>query len=280
MEESFNPQEFIRILGQELVSEFDKAGIMTHPGAVGAGRETSAKQKLKQILPAGVGVGSGFVIDSFGHTSRQCDIILYEENYALRFCPNSDTDNTYYNCESVIAVGEVKSVVTRKELEDSLEKLSIVKSLQRRDDGTSLRNYLSSQAIAETLKGSRPYEPSKDAKKQIFTFLLCQKFDIKTETIVAVLKEKCTADWLFPNRMISTNGAFYGYLQLGNPIHILTGRKDADSIFNFVDNPLSFNYFVFELLSFISRGNTVELNYSAYLGIDLNATDLKEVLPL
>ncbi len=80
METSFNLKEYIKILGQELVSEFEKAGIMTHPGAVGAGRETSAKQKLKQILPAGVGVGSGFVIDSFGHTSRQCDIILYEEN--------------------------------------------------------------------------------------------------------------------------------------------------------------------------------------------------------
>ena len=37
-----------------------------------------------------------------------------------------DAENTYYNCESVIAVGEVKSVVTRKELEDSLDKLSII----------------------------------------------------------------------------------------------------------------------------------------------------------
>ena len=280
METSFNLKEYIKILGQELVSEFEKAGIMTHPGAVGAGRETSAKQKLKQILPAGVGVGSGFVIDSFGHTSRQCDIILYEENFALRVSPNLDNENTYYNCESVIAVGEVKSVVTRKELEDSLDKLLIVKSLQRKDDGNSLRNYLSSQAIMETFEKSRPYEPKNDARKQIFTFLLCQRFNMTTEMIVSVLKEKCSEDWLFPNRMISTEGAYYGYLQLGNPIQILRGRKDATSLFNFVDNPLSFNYFILELLSFISNANTVALDYSPYLGVNLTTADLKEIEPL
>ena len=258
METSFNLKEYIKILGQELVSEFEKAGIMTHPGAVGAGRETSAKQKLKQILPAGVGVGSGFVIDSFGHTS----------------------ENTYYNCESVIAVGEVKSVVTRKELEDSLDKLLIVKSLQRKDDGNSLRNYLSSQSIMETFEKSRPYEPKNDVRKQIFTFLLCQRFNMTTEMIVSVLKEKCSEDWLFPNRMISTEGAYYGYLQLGNPIQILRGRKDATSLFNFVDNPLSFNYFILELLSFICNANTVVLDYSPYLGVNLTYADLKEIEPL
>ena len=280
MESSFNLKEYIRILGQELVSEFEKAGIMTHPAAVGAGREASAKQKLKQILPAGVGVGSGFVIDSFGHTSRQCDIILYEENFALRVRPNMDAENAYYNCESVIAVGEVKSVVTRQELEDSLDKLSIIKSLQRKDDGNSLRKYLSSQALMETFEKSRPYEPKNDAKKQIFTFLLCQSFNMTTEMIVSILKERCSEHWQYPNRMISTEGAYYGYLQLGNPIHILGGRKDATSLFNFVDNPLSFNYFILELLSFISNANTVALDYSPYLGVSLTSADLKEIEPL
>ena len=47
----------------------------THLHAVGRGRKNSARIKLKNILPAGVGVGSGFVIDSYGNTSQQCDII-------------------------------------------------------------------------------------------------------------------------------------------------------------------------------------------------------------
>ena len=59
------------------VFEFEKAGMTTHPHAVGSGRENSARMKLKNILPAGVGIGSGFVIDSYGNTSQQCDIMLF-----------------------------------------------------------------------------------------------------------------------------------------------------------------------------------------------------------
>ena len=74
MENNFNQRLYIKYLGEELVSEFSRAGMMTQPGAIGSGREQSAKQKLKLILPAGVGIGSGFVIDSYGNTSKQCDI--------------------------------------------------------------------------------------------------------------------------------------------------------------------------------------------------------------
>ena len=81
MNNQFSTQEYIKMLCKELVFEFDKAGMTTHPHAVGSGRENSARMKLKNILPAGVGIGSGFVIDSYGNISQQCDIILYEENF-------------------------------------------------------------------------------------------------------------------------------------------------------------------------------------------------------
>ena len=129
----------------------------------------------------------------------------------------------------------------------------------------------------ETFEESRPYEPKNDAKKQIFTFLLCQRFNMTTEMIVSVLKERCSGDWQYPNRMISTEGAYYGYLQQGKPNQILCGRQGATSFFNFVDNPLSFNYFIYELLSFISAANTVVLDYRPYLGVKLAFTDLKEI---
>ena len=43
MNNQFSTQEYIRMLGKELVFEFDKAGITTHPHAVGSGRENSAR---------------------------------------------------------------------------------------------------------------------------------------------------------------------------------------------------------------------------------------------
>lgn len=136
MNDKFNTKEYVKMLGEELVFEFNKAGMTTHPHAVGGGRENSARMKFKNILPAGVGVGSGFVIDSYGNTSQQCDIILYEENFAMRFIVNEDQANTYYNCESVIAVGEVKSVASMTEVKDAVIKLGKVNQLKRyNDDG-------------------------------------------------------------------------------------------------------------------------------------------------
>ena len=148
MNNQFSTQEYVRMLGKELVFEFDKAGMTTHPHAVGSGRENSARMKLKNILPAGVGVGSGFVIDSFGNTSQQCDIILYEENFSMKFIVNEDQANTYYNCESVIAVGEVKSVASMTEVKDAVKKLSKVNQLKRyNDDGYNYRKYLSATSV-------------------------------------------------------------------------------------------------------------------------------------
>lgn len=44
MQLTFNPKEFVKTLGAELITEFDKAGLATQSSAVGTGRETSVKQ--------------------------------------------------------------------------------------------------------------------------------------------------------------------------------------------------------------------------------------------
>ncbi len=45
-----------------VVNGFDKAGMTTHPHAVGSKRENIVRTKLKNILSARVGIGNGFVI--------------------------------------------------------------------------------------------------------------------------------------------------------------------------------------------------------------------------
>lgn len=77
MENMFNSEDYIKTLGDELVNDFIKAGKSTHPCSVGSGREKALMNKLKSILPHGIGVGSGFVFDSYGNTSAQCDLIIY-----------------------------------------------------------------------------------------------------------------------------------------------------------------------------------------------------------
>ena len=127
----FSVTEYMKILGDELISAFAQGGLAPTPGIKGEARETAVRAKLRQLLPLGIGVGSGFVIDSDGNTSRQLDIVLYEED----ICPvcrlNESHEGSFYPCEGVFAVGEVKSTIGSKETQDIIEKIASVRKLNR-----------------------------------------------------------------------------------------------------------------------------------------------------
>ena len=80
MEKGFDTYEYVKQLGEDLVTAFERSGKYgNHPVEIGTRKEESVIKKLEQILPDGIGIGSGFVIDSYGGISKQCDIVLYEK---------------------------------------------------------------------------------------------------------------------------------------------------------------------------------------------------------
>ena len=83
MDQNFDPDGFIRRIGERLVNEFKDAKAGTTPSTVGSAAEQPVRDQLEQVLPRGIAVGEGFVIDSYGATSRQQDVILYERD----ICP-------------------------------------------------------------------------------------------------------------------------------------------------------------------------------------------------
>jgi len=131
MKNSFNPGEFVRNIGHDLVRDFGRARQATTPELVGDAMEQPVRDRLEQVLPKGIAVGSGCVIDTSGGTSRQMDVVLYEKEQCPVFCINDSPETTYYPCESVLAVGEVKSTIGKKELADCFRKIGSVKSLRR-----------------------------------------------------------------------------------------------------------------------------------------------------
>lgn len=131
MKRKFNPAEFVKDVGNDLVNEFAKARKATTPDLIGDAMEEPIRARLEQILPKGIAVGSGCVIDSFGGTSRQMDVVLYEKEQCSVFCINNSATTTYYPCEGVLAVGEVKSRIGKNDLANGFEKIKSVKSLQR-----------------------------------------------------------------------------------------------------------------------------------------------------
>ena len=169
-----------------MVSAFDKADDVTTPSGVGDAKEKSVIERLDQILPVGIGVGSGFVFDSYGKTSQQMDVVLFEKDICPRFSYSESA--TYYPCESVIATEEIKSSIGKAELSDIFSKTKSVKSLKRfsrpeyslllQRDCLYYRVYGSKAGIGGTqdhCQDSNPFD-------QIFTFALAKSFRTQRKT--------------------------------------------------------------------------------------------------
>lgn len=192
VEKTFDVDAYISRIGERLVREFDDAKSATSPTAVGDAMEHPVRKQLEQILPRGIAVGSGFVIDSNGGTSSQTDIVLYERDICPVFAINDTPESTYYPCEGVIAVGQVKSVLTRRFLEDEINKIASVKRLER----YAIHEFMPHPTTGAPIVSERSYgnlqTPSvlnvddkgeNDGTRQIFGFILAGTINLKPETL-------------------------------------------------------------------------------------------------
>lgn len=117
MQKKFDISKFIEDLGEDLVTIFSRSSEQgIHPDEVGKLKEINITKQIESILPSGVGIGRGYVFDSEENISNQCDIILYEKNLIPVFVRNENIEYSYFPCEGVIAVGEIKSTLTIDEL--------------------------------------------------------------------------------------------------------------------------------------------------------------------
>ncbi|GAB3536145.1 DUF6602 domain-containing protein [Photobacterium alginatilyticum] len=222
MAKNFNSREYITEIAEDVVYNFARAARATTPGLKGAARESEVRQKLESILPTGVGVGTGCVIDFEGNASSQQDIIIYENNLCPVFSINNTPETTYYPCEGVIAVGEIKSTIGKTELIDSFNKIKSAKELQRQKilsrstifdyDYYSFRHYLSMQGFDCTKE--EEFNQDGNSKDQIFGFILCNDFSVKENTLIEHVNNcsKAIDRKLLPNMVVSLqSGMFYPY---------------------------------------------------------------------
>ena len=193
---AFDSAKFVRDAGVDLVAAFEKARGATTPELIASAMETSARKHLEQILPSDVAVGTGCVIDTYGHTSRQIDVILYERDICPVFRVNYDDPKaSYYPCEGVIAVGEIKSLIGKKELEDSFKKMASVKSLRRNYERPKYPDYQGRKlygyrkygeragAIRNDIIGPANYGPDNAEGSKIYGFILGDEMAVSVDTM-------------------------------------------------------------------------------------------------
>ena len=185
---TFDIRQYLRNLGRELVQAYESSQQASTPGTKGYAREEAVRDKLALLLPAGAGVGTGFVIDSEGRRSKQQDLIIYESQFSPVF--SVGTVN-YYPCETVIAVGEIKSRIGKPELRDIYEKISSVRRLNkfpklpRRkpiENGVHYRRHLSKEV--GSMKGDLTTIQNSSSATQIYGFGFGGSFGASPDTMI------------------------------------------------------------------------------------------------
>ena len=250
MDKSFDPDAFLRRIGERLVEKFKDAKAGTTPSTVGSAAEQPVRRQLEQVLPRGVGVGEGFVIDSYGGTSRQQDVVIYERDICPVFSINNTPQTTYYPCEGVIAVGEIKSRLDRSSLEDAFKKVASVKAL-RRHTVTDLmphpttgepiplkRNYLSPRgdSVIELSEGSEQKE-----RGQVFGFVLAGESRLRRDSLVATFRAVAAGmeESLVPNLVVTLDGhvVYWGKIGRGERREVRKSERGTYGVTVHKDGP-------------------------------------------
>lgn len=265
MDKTFSPQKFLDELADELIFNFARAAGGTTPGLVGSAREHEVRNKLQLVLPRKVSVATGCVIDSFGGTSNQCDVILYEKDHCPVFSINGDPAATYIPCESVIAVGEIKSSIGTSEINDAVDKIAKVKSLRRYlKDSTCFRSYGSVMSMQGA--ESEAFDPEHKPLDQIYGFILCRDSSLAPATLANRYATACSRhhEHLSPNLMVSLKDGLM--LFANEKRQVLENRVSAAHIF-LSKTPDGEVPFLFNKLATVAnRGRTTEvLSYERYL---------------
>ncbi len=233
-----------------------------------------------QLLPRGVGVGSGCIIDSYGNTGSQMDVVLYEREVCPVFAINEDPAATHYPCEGVIAVGEVKTAIDSSELEDIFKKIKSVKELRRFarlspggmpnvEDYVAFRKYGSPLGAVAPKPGD--FNQDTHPSDQIYGFALGGRLDLSIKTLCEKFANLSLATGyaISPNLMVTLDGSVLC------PVSISPGRQEAsitvspqeaNSIYSVRHPNKSFPFLLSRLQAAYATGRAVEtLAFYRYL---------------
>lgn len=203
----------------------EKKNKLFHPGEYGSYREQIVTNWLKMYTPERFGMSSGFIINSTGAISSQCDIIIYDKFVAPKI-ENSDQQR-FFPVECVVAACEVKSTIKSiNELNSHLNKLAKVKKL--RIDVVD--------PVASSRYFNSPLNPTLNSFDNIFTMIICNNFGFKFDK--KNIDYKSTSPHLRHNLVLSLENGCLLYKEVRN--------ATTETLINipFKENKQFENYFI------------------------------------
>lgn len=142
---------------------------LIHPYEFGSYREAICRDFLRFFIPSKFDVAQGFLINNNDEISTQCDIVIYDSGSTPLI--QNESRQRFFPIETVVAVGEVKSKLTKAQLGEALNKLA---------GANAIRENTHSPHILWSLKPHK-YNPENHLDDQLFTFLICESLDFKLD---------------------------------------------------------------------------------------------------
>jgi hypothetical protein len=261
-------------------AESDTSKKLFHSGEFGIYREKICREFFRFFIPQRLEIGSGFVIDSFGNHSFQCDIVVYDkENSPIL---QSDTLASFFPIESVVAVGEIKSTLSKKKLSEALIKLKQIKEMREKcgDVGFIYQppERMGRDQLPQSKFGNYPeFNPRILPSDQIITFVLAETFEFEFPPvsdsplglIAELYGEEINAHpSLFHNLVLSLNNGALAF-QIARDSH---------------EDPITYSAYPFhplqKIIPLIATANRGKNGHLQLLGHLLMQTSEKVILPI
>ena len=267
MRKGFDAAEFINDIGILLVHAYDGARRATTPGLVGSAIENPVRALLATVLPSGLAVGTGCVVGSYGTVSRQMDIVLYEQDICPVYRVNNTPEATYFPCDGVVAVGEIKATIDGPKLHDSFEKIQSVKMLRRYWEQfpptvpgeKRYRNY----GIASNVVGIRSEDENEELERdEVFGFVLAGTSRLKPESLIQKHEDRTRENEAStcPNVLATMDGAYVRPFLSDGSRHAIVKRSfhTGDRV-GYYDGVASFRILIDDLYESYRYGHTAPL---------------------
>jgi hypothetical protein len=111
-------------------SQRELARLMPHYGERGRIAEEIIKAVLTRTLPKRFSIGTGIIFSADGQVSSQTDIVIYDNFHNSPLL--SEFGSCLFPIETVFATVEVKSVLTKKELRNSMDAIMRMRAVGKR----------------------------------------------------------------------------------------------------------------------------------------------------
>ena len=131
MNSQFN--EHLNAHMEGVLAKFRASTSITHNGEKGRAREALVSTAIEPWFGPEIQIGSGFVIDSFGNSSKQTDNVIYWPSVLPKMMLGGHAGGPgLFPVEGVAAAIEVKSTLTTGELSSAIKNLASIRTLQER----------------------------------------------------------------------------------------------------------------------------------------------------